>query len=350
MAAAVTEKICVLGSGNWGSVAAKMVASNATRLPHVDNEVKMWTFEELVDGRKITEIINTEHVNVKYLPGKRLPDNVIADPDAVNTVKDASLIVFCLPHQFLPRLLASIKPHIKAGARAITLIKGFDVDENGIVVLSKYISAQLGIPCDSLMGANVADEVAAEQFAEATVGSSDAATGALWQSLFNTPYFLVNVVDDPIGVELCGALKNVVALGAGFCDGLGFGNNTKAAIMRIGLAEMRKFTMTFFEGAGRMETYFESCGLADLITTCYGGRNRKCAAEFAKGGKTWEELETEILNGQKLQGVLTAKETEKAIVKAGLQAEFPLFHVIYRIAFEGLPASELFANLNRSAL
>lgn len=247
-------------------------------------------------------------------------------------------------------MLKSIKANVRADARALTLIKGFDVDEHGIVLLSKMIEKELGIPCDSLMGANIADEVATEAFSETTIGYHSLETGRVWQELFNTPYFIARIVNDPVGVELCGALKNVVALGAGFCDGLELGNNTKAAIIRIGLAEMRKFTSTFFDGAGRIETYFESCGLADLITTCYGGRNRKCAAEFAKGGKTWAQLETELLDGQKLQGTLTAIETQKVINRAGLQAEFPLFTAIHAICFEGLPVTAMFAPLSRSFL
>jgi glycerol-3-phosphate dehydrogenase (NAD+) len=108
------------------------------------------------------------------------------------------------------------------------------------------------------------------------------------------------------GVELCGALKNVVALGAGFCDGLGFGGNTKAAIIRIGLKETIKFAKMFFDGV-KDDTFLESCGLADLVTTCFGGRNRKCAEAFAKKEGDWEELEKAMLNGQKLQGTITAK-------------------------------------------
>ena len=161
----------------------------------------------------------------------------------------------------------------------------------------------------ALMGANVANEVAKDDFCEATIGYPDAAVGAKWQELFNLPIFKVNLVSDVAGVELCGALKNVVAIGAGFCDGLKYGGNTKAAIVRIGLCEMQRFCELFFSGV-QNQTFFESCGVADLITTCYGGRNRKCAEAFVTGaaGKTWDEIEATLLNGQKLQGTITAKD------------------------------------------
>merc|ERR1712118_569564 len=119
----------------------------------------------------------------------------------------------------------------------------------------------------------------------------------------------VNTVDEVASVELCGALKNVVALAAGFTDGIGMGSNTKAAVVRIGLKEMQTF-ITHFYPKTKTEVFAESCGVADLITTCFGGRNRKCAEAFVrgKGNKSWETIEKELLGGQKLQGTLTAQE------------------------------------------
>lgn len=158
------------------------------------------------------------------------------------------------------------------------------------------------------------------------------------------------------GCEIAGALKNVVALGAGFVDGLGMGGNTKAALIRVGLLEMANFGRFFFSGI-RNHTYVESCGVADLITTCYGGRNRKCAEAFAKerleSGKKnekdtadsclerWTRLEKEMLNGQKLQGTLTAKEVFISLESREFVDKFPLFKTIYEISFEGRPVPEI---------
>ena len=139
----------------------------------------------------------------------------------------------------------------------------------------------------------------------------DDANGLLFQKAFDCPSLKVGIVKDTVGVELCGALKNIVAIGAGFVDGLGYGGNTKAAIMRIGLLEMKKFCNMFYSDIDD-DTFLESCGVADLITTCFGGRNRKCAELFARcqkegSPKTWDVIEAEELNGQKLQGTGTAK-------------------------------------------
>lgn len=150
------------------------------------------------------------------------------------------------------------------------------------------------------MGANLANEVAEEKFCETTIGVKDSKMAPILRDLFQTPNFRVVVSDDVDAVEICGALKNIVACGAGFVDGLGLGDNTKAAVIRLGLMEMIKFVDVFYPGS-KLATFFESCGVADLITTCYGGRNRKCSEAFVKSGKSIAELEKEMLNGQKLQ-------------------------------------------------
>lgn len=179
------------------------------------------------------------------------------------------------------------------------------------------------------------------------------------------------------GAECCGALKNVVALGAGFVDAAGFGSNTKAALLRVGLEEMAKFCHMFFEGV-KDSTFTQSCGMADLITTCYGGRNRRCAEAFAhdrmNGAGTergcissgenpneidvdgfpqilrsdeeecesmWERIEAKLLNGQKLQGTGTCKEVYALLHSRGVLTAFPLFSTIHQIAFQGKPPQQI---------
>lgn len=329
------ERIAIIGSGNWGSAIARLVGDNAARFDEFETRVNMWVFEEEVDGGKLTEIINTTHENVKYLPGYKFPENIVAVPDLAEAVKGATMLIFVLPHQFLPRLLPTIEKVMEPGAKAISLIKGIDFDEKGLVLISDNIRKALSIDVSVLMGANVAKEVAKGDFCETTIGYTVKANGELFQKAFNAPTFLVSLAQDTVGVELCGALKNIVAIGAGFCDGLGYGGNTKAAIIRIGLIEMMRFCQKFYTGV-KPETFFESCGVADLITTCFGGRNRKCAEAYAKDPtKGWDAIEVEILNGQKLQGTLTAKEVHEVLKRVNAINEFPLFTKIYNIAYAG---------------
>merc|ERR1711937_874459 len=169
---------------------------------------------------------------------------------------------------------------------SISLVKGgVDIKADGLKLCSETISEIVGHDVSVIMGANVADEVARGDFCEATIGATDTSTGELFHKLFNMKTFSVNVVDEVPSVELCGALKNVVALAAGFVDGIGMGGNTKAAVVRIGLKEMQKFIAHFYPQT-KTEVFSESCGVADLITTCFGGRNRKCAEAFAESRVT----------------------------------------------------------------
>jgi len=338
------KKVCIVGSGNWGSAIARLVGVNTARCPErFVKDVNMWVFEEDVDGRKLTEIINTDHENVKYLPGRPLPHNIVAVPDISDAALSADILIFVLPHQFIKRACAPLKGKLKEGAVGLSLIKGFQIlPEGGVDLISQLIRDTMNIPCGVLMGANLANEVADEKFCETTIGCnfSDEEVGQDFKLLFQTENFRVTVVKDSNIVEICGALKNIVACAAGFCDGLKMGDNTKAAIIRLGLKEMIKYGDTFYPG-GDHATYFESCGVADLITTCYGGRNRKVSEAFVVRKKSIVELESDMLNGQKLQGPETAAEVNHLLASKGLEAEFPLFTAVHKVCTGVLEPTEL---------
>lgn len=169
-------------------------------------------------------------------------------------------------------------------------MQGVDASAQGITLISDIINQSLGIDVSVLMGANIANGVALDEFCESTIGYNLEHNAQIWTKVFHGQYFRISTIQDVAGVELCGALKNVVAIAAGLVDGLKCGDNTKAAMIRIGLMEMRKFCKQFYEGV-KDETFFESCGVADLITTCYGGRNRKVAEARVLTGKSFEQLE-----------------------------------------------------------
>ena len=309
------RQVALIGSGNWGSAIATKIGVNiADSSKGFDPVCEMWVFEEYVkleddkwtrpargskpvgesfvaDGyTPLTEVINSKHENVIYLPGITLPTGIHANPDIASSVTGATMMVFVIPHNFLAPIVPKMSGLFAPGACGISLIKGIEFKDSKPILISDLLAAEMAkaegapkVDMSVLMGANVANEVAKGDFAEATIGCTNTENGAKWVSLFNTSDFKVDPVQDVAGAELCGAMKNVVALGAGFCDGLGFGGNTKAAIIRIGLKEMQKFCEVFYgDRKIKQDTFLESCGLADLVTTCFGGRNRKCADIFAK--------------------------------------------------------------------
>ncbi|KJP86131.1 glycerol-3-phosphate dehydrogenase (NAD(+)) [Plasmodium fragile] len=329
-------KVSVIGGGSWGTVVSKIVAENTHKSKIFHPLVRMYLKEEIVDNEKLSNIINTKKENVKYMKGMKVPDNVVATSDLKDAVEDADLLIFVVPHQYLENVLNEImkNENLKKDAKAISLMKGIKIDNCKPTLLSSVIEEKLKIGCAALSGSNIANELSKEHFSESTIGFEDAQDAGIWQELFDRTYFKINCVQDKPGVETCGALKNVVAVGVGFLDASRNSYNTKSAIIRIGLDEMKRFARLFFPDV-LDETFLDSCGLADLITTCLGGRNLKCAREFAtrNGTDSWEQIEMELLNGQKLQGIHTAKEVYGVLEHHKLKNEFPLFKTIYEIAF-----------------
>jgi glycerol-3-phosphate dehydrogenase (NAD+) len=356
------ERVCIIGSGNWGSAISRIIGINCQRLSFCDRQVKMWVYDEIVDTdndkQLLSHVINSKHENVKYLPGIKLPENVIAVPNLQEACQDATLIIFVLPHQFLSDILPTIQKSTQSRARGVSLIKGieFDPETKEPILISQTIAKAMGpnFRCGVLMGANVADEIARDQMCESTLACDfgNIQNQRTRDILSLEPFFLVKHITDISGAEIYGALKNVIALGAGFLDGMDLGGNTKAALIRVGLLEIQDFGRRCFPDS-QDSTAMESCGIADLITTCYGGRNRKCAEEFAKRRSSslcgkhnnleeqWKEIEAKLLSGQKLQGILTAKQVYQFLESRNLIDSFPLMTKIYSIALEGRPVHSI---------
>ncbi|XP_033733016.1 glycerol-3-phosphate dehydrogenase [NAD(+)], cytoplasmic-like [Pecten maximus] len=334
------KAVCIIGSGNWGSAIAKIVGNNVRERSELfDPLVRMYVYEEMVDGEKLTELINTKHENVKYLPGVQLPDNVVAVPNLLEASKDGDIFIFVLPHQFVMNICTTMKGNIKKDSIAVSLIKGVSIMESGIKLISDVITEELGIHCSAMMGANLAGEVAQEQFCESTIGSTNEKNGKLLKRLFETPYFHCMIVNDTPTVEICGALKNVVGIGAGIVDGMGYGDNTKAAVIRLGLMEMIKFADLFSPGS-QTSTFFQSCGIADLVATCHGGRNRMLGESVVRSSKTVKQLEKELLHGQSFQGPLVAREIYHILETKHMLDQFPMFMSVHKICERDMEPSE----------
>ena len=194
------------------------------------------------------------------------------------------------------------------------------------------IAETLKIRVSVLMGANIANEIAQEYFSEATIASANDDDALVMKKLFDASYFRITTVPDVGCVELCGALKNVVAIAAGISDGLGYCPRTTATVIRLGFMEITQFVQLFYPET-QFRTFYQSSGVADLIATCYGGRNHRLAEQFAKEPeKSFEMLEKELLNGQHLQGPDTAAELNVILRRRGFENEFPVFTAVHRIA------------------
>uniref|UniRef100_W5L7W9 Glycerol-3-phosphate dehydrogenase [NAD(+)] n=1 Tax=Astyanax mexicanus TaxID=7994 RepID=W5L7W9_ASTMX len=288
------KKVCIIGSGNWGSAIAKIIGHNVKASNRFEPMVNMWVFEETVNGRKLTEIINTEHENVKYLPGHKLPKNVVAVPDVTEAAAGADILIFVIPHQFIVKICDQMKPHIKPGAIGISLIKGVDEGPAGLTLISDIIRNKLEIDVSVLMGANIANEVADEKFCETTIGATNEQNGHLFKELMQTANFRITVVSESDTVELCGALKVFVFRSQPDL-------HTSHELMLLSSPALRR-------------------------SSCLDG--------------SIAELEAEMLNGQKLQGPQTSAEVYKILQKKNMVDKFPLFVSVYQICFEGKDVKE----------
>ncbi|XP_058985617.1 glycerol-3-phosphate dehydrogenase [NAD(+)], cytoplasmic-like [Musca domestica] len=343
--------VCIIGSGNLGTALGKILAENAAALSDFEERVNMFVYDELFDGIRLSDLINSHHINEKYLPQIQLPDNLVACTDLVETAKYADIIVFVMPKQFIEDFCKTLLGKIKPNAMAISVIKGFVLNEgddnggevasgSGIQLISQTIMKYLKIPCAVLMGVNLASELTLNRYCEATLGCRDMKHSKMLKDLFSTPNFRVIVIDDADAVEVCGYLKHLIAFASGILDGLQKNENTKSACLRFALIEMLRFIDVFYPGC-KLSTLFESCGIADVLTVCAGSRNRRLGEAFAKSDRSIEQLETSLMGGEQVLGPLTANAVYLMLQQKGLQERFPLFTIIHRICKREVKPEEL---------
>jgi glycerol-3-phosphate dehydrogenase (NAD+) len=325
------KRVCVIGARNWGTLFAKIIGTNIVNLESFNNEVLLYVQEETINGKNLTDIINEKHENVKYLPGCQLPTNVVAVSDVVEAAREAHILVFTLLQEYIPDVCTALTGKIKPTAAALSLTKGFELTEDGnIDLFSQIITRILKIQTSVLMGANLCDEIASEKYCEATIGCKDKLLAAVLKELLQTEYLHVAVVDDVDGVEICGSLRNVIACGVGFIDGLDMGRGIKATVIRLGLIEMIKFIDIFYP-ASKISTFFESCGVADLATGFLAGRNREISEKFVLTELSITDIEKEMLGGYSLEGPATARKLNVMLRERDMEDRFPLFTNVAKI-------------------
>jgi glycerol-3-phosphate dehydrogenase (NAD+) len=336
------KTVGIIGSGNWGTTIARVIAENLVAQPDFSKTVLMWVFDEVVDGESLVKIINTKHENVKYLPGYPLPESIVAVSDITEVAKTCNYLIFVIPHQFLAHALDGLIGHVRSDAVALTLIKGITFRGDSIELVSDTVERTLGIKCGGLMGANIANDIASREYCESTLVYPDPEVCQNWVRVLDSPYFHIETVQDIVALQVFGTLKNVIAIAGGFIDGLGFGQSTKAAILRQGLVEMYRFARWAFPDRGvSLSTMLASCGFGDVVASSYGGRNRLCAEAFAKTGKDFHELEAELLKGQKLAGIVAAEETYRLLKSKKAQGEFPFFTTVFLICIKKVPVMQI---------
>jgi glycerol-3-phosphate dehydrogenase (NAD(P)+) len=322
-------KLAVLGAGAWGTALA------ASWSPHHD--VILW-------GRHAGELdaMRANRVNTRYLPGCSLPDTLHFHPDFDHVVDEADLIVIAVPTSGLRSTLTALAARPKRPPPLLWVCKGF---EPGGRKLPHQLVAEL-LPAHGqtgvLSGPSFAQEVAQGYPTALTLASCDTALARHFAEVLSSHRLRIYAHDDVIGVEIGGALKNVIAIAAGICDGLQLGHNARAALITRGLAEMTRLGVQL---GGHFETFMGLSGLGDLILTTTGdlSRNRQVGLRLARG----QQLDAILAElGHVAEGVTTAREV--AALAAELGVDMPITHAVCQMLFDGLPAAQAVdALLNR---
>ena len=308
-------KVTVLGSGGWGTALALLLLENG-------NEVTLWSYTE-----EESKILRETPEN-PMLPGVKLPEEMKFSTDMA-CVKGCGAIVMATPSFAVRSTAAKLKELVDEGTIIISVSKGIEKDSS--LRLSQVIEQEMDGKCPVvvLSGPSHAEEVGRHIPTGVVVAADDLEVAQMVQDLFMYKRFRVYTTDDKVGTEICAALKNVIALCAGCCDGMGYGDNTKAMLMTRGLAEMARLGVAL---GGRKESFTGLAGVGDLIVTCCSmhSRNRRCGILIGQGKPVPEAIQ-EI--GAVVEGYYAAANARTLAQKAGV--EMPIAQAAYEVLYEG---------------
>lgn len=319
-------KISVLGAGSWGTALALL-------LYHNGHEVTLWS---ALEDEVAMLLEKREHTS--KLPGVKLPEEIAITSDLEGSLKNPDVAVLAVPSPFTRSTAQRMTPFTKKGQIVVNVAKG--VEENTLMTLSEIISEEIPqADVCVLSGPSHAEEVGKGIPTTCVVSAEKRETAEYLQSIFMSPVFRVYTTPDILGVELGGALKNVIALAAGTADGLGYGDNTKAALITRGIAEIARLGTKM---GAKIETFYGLSGMGDLIVTCASvhSRNRKAGYLMGKG-YTMKEAMDEVK--MVVEGVYSAKAAKSLAEK--YQVEMPIIEEVNKVLFENKPAADAVRDL-----
>lgn len=309
------NRVTILGTGGMGTALAVLLHASVRGLA-------IWGRDPEFVSR-----LERTRVNDRHLPGVLVPENVEFHADSERALRDADLIVAAIPSSFLRGSFKRLAANAASGVPVLSVIKG--IENETFALPSEIIRQELGErPIAVLSGPSHAEEIARGLPASLVVAGSSAELNSAVRDLLNRGMFRVYTNPDALGVELAGALKNVLGIAAGICDGLGFGDNAKAALLTRGLAEIQRFGVELGASAA---TFAGLAGVGDLVTTCYSpfGRNRALGHKLGQGMSLSEAL---AATSSVAEGVATTKSVHDQATRRSI--EMPITAELYQILFE----------------
>jgi glycerol-3-phosphate dehydrogenase (NAD(P)+) len=318
-------KVGLLGGGSWGTTVASLTAKNSPTIIWARNQ-------EIVDE------INEQHTNSKYLPNAKLTHSLRASISIKETVEDADVIVMGVPSQSLREVLEEAKPYIRPWVPIINLAKGLEISTK--MRMTEIIEELMpGHPIGVLTGPNLAKEIHFGKAAAAVIAMVDHSIAKSLQPVFSSGLFRVYTNNDVIGCELGGALKNIYAIATGMGDGSNAGDNTRAAIITRGLAELTRLGIAM---GGKKSTFAGLAGMGDLVATCSSAKSRNHHVGFQLGrGKSLDQIISEM--DEVAEGVKTAKVVME--LAKHYKIDMPIAKEIYKVLYEGNNVNDAFKGL-----
>ena len=318
--------IGVIGAGSWGTALAVLLCGNG-------HEVTLWSIIE-----DEVHTLQTKRENPDKLPGVKLPEKIEVTSDLEKAVLGKPVLVLAVPSPYVRSTAHTMKPYVAEGQIIVNVAKG--IEEDSLKTLSQVIEEEIPQALVAVMsGPSHAEEVGRGIPTTIVVGAHDRKTAEYLQGIFMNEVFRVYTSPDVLGIELGAALKNVVALAAGIADGLGYGDNTKAALITRGIAEIARLGTAM---GGKVETFSGLSGIGDLIVTCASmhSRNRRAGILIGKG-YSYEEAMKEVK--MVVEGVYSAKAAVRLAEKCGVQ--LPIIEQVNAVLFEGKRADEAVKDL-----
>jgi glycerol-3-phosphate dehydrogenase (NAD(P)+) len=315
------SQIAIIGAGAWGT-ALSIVAGRKG-----DHRVRLWAHE-----KEVRASVEARHVNELFLPDQWIPESVHATNDLGEALQDSAIVISVMPSNHCRRLFESMRPVLRPEMLFVSATKG--LEDGSLSRMTEVISGVLGkgfpLRIGALSGPSFAKEVARGDPTAITIASPDAELAQAVQQALSDPRFRLYTNEDVVGVELGGSLKNVIAIAAGVCDGLGLGHNSVAALITRGLAEMTRLVVAC---GGQRETMSGLAGLGDLVLTCTGGlsRNRSVGVELGRGRQLPDIIAG--MHGMVAEGVLTTN-AAVGLAKA-IGVEMPITEKMHAILQEG---------------
>jgi glycerol-3-phosphate dehydrogenase (NAD(P)+) len=315
------SEIAIIGAGAWGT-ALSIVAGRKG-----DHRVRLWAHE-----KEVRASVEARHVNELFLPDQTIPERVQVTNDLGEALQDSAIVISVMPSNHCRRLFESMRPFLRPEMLFVSATKG--LEDGSLSRMTEVISQVLGkgfrLRMGAMSGPSFAKEVARGDPTAITIASPDAELTQVVQQALSDPRFRLYTNEDIVGVELGGSLKNVIAIAAGVCDGLGLGHNSVAALITRGLAEMTRLVVAC---GGQRETMSGLAGLGDLVLTCTGGlsRNRSVGVELGRGRQLPDIIAG--MHGMVAEGVLTTN-AAVGLAKA-FGVEMPITEKMHAILQEG---------------